>query len=165
MYFRTIHIALLLSFFAGCGCLQAHSQQFATIDIVAIAEEAIVADNWTQVDAIMAKHGMRNGKLGFTADFRFYEAQQDFTWYYAAQVFPAKGKKLISKLQFISNYDAGTVVNSLLSHGYQYEGYHPIMASASGWYSRGDIKVNFVLFPKDGSRYEVTFYLNGLSSK
>ena len=165
MYFRTIHIALFVCLITGFVSLPAHSQQRATIDIVAIAEKAIMADNWPQVDSIMAKHGMRHGKLGFTAKFRFYYAQHDSAYYYAAMVFPAKGKKLISKLQFTSNYDADTVVNSLLSRGYQYEGYHPIMTFVSGWYSRGDIKVNFELFPNGGPRYEVTFYLNGLSSK
>ena len=165
MCFRTIHIALLAWLFAGLGCLPVHSQQHATIDIVTIAEEAIMADDWLQADSIMAKHGMEHSELGFTADFRFYEAQQDSAWY-AAQVYPAKGRKQrVGKIEFFSNHNADGVVSALLSHGYQYEGYHPVTTTVSGWYSRGNIKVNFVLFPKDGSRYEVTFYLNGLSSK
>ncbi|MBQ9261112.1 MAG: hypothetical protein IJ185_03280 [Prevotella sp.] len=116
----------------------------------------------------MSRHGMKKGALGFPTDFIFYEAQfvtthseeeHDLVWY-AAEVYPAKANAhRVSKIRFISNYNAHAVVKSLLDHGYTYEEYHPVMTYVSGWYSHDSVRVYFELFPNGGPRYEVTFYL------
>ena len=162
---RILDIASTLILFIGIGCLPSCAQQELSVDIVSLANDIIKSGNWELANSVMMRYGLRAGELAFATDYKFYEVQRDSAWY-VAQVYPLKGdKRRIEKIKFISNHNASAVVNSLLRHGYKYEEYHPVMASASGWYSRDSVEVNFELFPKGGPRYEVTFYLNGLSSK
>ena len=150
-------LAVLLLF--SSICLPVCAQQDCTIDIVAIADEIIRTNSCEQSDIIMTHHGMKKGSLGFTTDFKFYEMQCDSAWY-AAEIYPTKtNARQVSKLHFISNYNANAVVKSLLERGYTYEEYQPVMTYVSGWYSRNNIRVNFELFPNGGPRYEVTFYI------
>ncbi len=155
--YRTVLAVLLL---CGSGCLPICAQQDCTIDIVAIADEIIRTNSSEQSDIIMTHHGMKKGSLGFTTDFKFYEMQCDSAWY-AAEVYPMKDNvRGVSKIHFISNYNANAVVQSLLARGYTYEEYQPVMTYVSGWYSRKGVRVDFELFPNGGPRYEVTFYVD-----
>jgi len=141
------------------GCMPVCAQSEGTIDIAAIADEMIKTGGMEQSDPIMSRHGMKKGILGFTTDFKFYEAQRDSAWY-AAEVYPVKGNaRKISKIRFISSHDAHAVVRSLLARGYIYEEYQLVMTYVSGWFSQDRVRVNFELFPHGGSCYEVTFYL------
>lgn len=160
MTIRLYRIVLVVLLLFSSICLPACAQQDCTIDIVAIADEMIKANNCEQSDLIMTRGGMKKSTLGFTTDFMFYEMQCDSAWY-AAEVYPAKsnGRQEVSKIRFISNYNANAVVKSLLERGYTYEAYQPVMTYVSGWYSRKDVKVDFELFPNGGPRYEVTFYV------
>lgn len=159
MIFRIYRIVLAVLLLFSSICLPVCAQQDCTIDIVAIADEIIRTNSCEQSDIIMTHHGMKKGSLGFTTDFKFYEMQCDSAWY-AAEVYPMKDNaRGVSKIHFISNYNANAVVQSLLARGYTYEEYQPVMTYVSGWYSRKDVKVDFELFPNGGPRYEVTFYV------
>ena len=163
MNIRSVYIAVIVISFSSMVNLSIRAQQNSYIDIVSIVDEIMKSEGRVPLDTIMFRYGMKVGNLGFTTDYKFYEAQKESAWY-AAQVYPAKIDRCkVGKIMFTSNYDADAVVQSLLKRGYKYEEYHPVMTSASGWYSRDGIEVNFVLYPNGGLRYEVTFYMRYLS--